>query len=813
MPDTTYSGPYERAAHIYRAAGWHGVLPLGSRPGRKYPPPNGWTGHGAPMPSAADVAAWSESHGDRNIGLRLPPGVLGLDVDAYPGKRGGETLAALVAKYGELPPTWITTARTDGVSGIRLFRVPTELDGRPINWPGEAGTHIEIIQTGHRYAVVWPSTNPEAKGAQYEWWSGGMRQDQIPQLGSLPELPDAWVRGLALAYDRTEKAELGTGALASWWAALRPGPACRVVDTVLAKALADLRDVDGSRHESARDAAAAIARLGGEGHAGAADALAQLAAGFGKAVGPERVANGEWQRLLTGAVKLAAADNREPRQSCEHDAATAVIMPPDLLASFTLPGPAEVPQAASTPPDALADPLTPDPGALTLPETFWAARESLQKVRQAAHSRVRSGDVVLHGLLVRLAAMAPHTLRADTGIGTPASLNLFSAIVGPSGGGKSSGLSVSRELVKAEHPPEEFPLGSGEGVAEAYMGEAEQGTGQMKSDGSEKMQRVRKQVRHNALFHSDEGASLTKMIERAGSTVGETLRSAWSGEGIGQKNGRVETTRTIPARAYAAGLVIGFQPTTALPMLADVDAGTPQRFLWCWAVDPTIPPRDARVPWPGELASPFPANVPTDLPAPGTIVSVPKRDDAPMTFAAEIVDELYDIEHAKASGALPADHPLRDPFRSQHPVLKVKTAALLALLEGRRHVDADDWALAQVVLDTSDRVREHLQALARAAAGKARAVALAAEAETEAHRAHARAQVSAALDTSAERRLAARIAHWVHELGPMTLGALRKKAASRDRQLVEPAVDLGVEAAWLVLGDGRVEPGPSMPSA
>lgn len=807
MSDTTYSGPFERAAHMYRAAGWHGTLPLGDRPGKKYPPPRGWTGHGAPFPSAADVESWRETDGDRNIGLRLPAGVLGLDVDAYPGKRGGETLAALIAKHGELPPTWITTARTDGVSGIRLFRVPTHLDGREINWPGEAGTHIEIIQTGHRYAVVWPSTNPEADGARYEWHYQGRSVEaaltEVPQPTALADLPETWVRGLALAYDRTEKADLGSGAQGEYLRSLRSGEPCAVVVATRDRAVNELRAVDGSRHETARDALAALVRLGGEGHRGAQDAAAAVGAAFVAAVGKERaVDNGELQRLVGGAVKLAAADNRTPRQSCEHDAATAVTLSPELAASFVLPEPVSEP----TPP-------APGSGELTLPEEFWAARESLRKVRQAAHSRVRSGDVVLHGLLVRLSAMAPHTLRAETGIGTAASLNLFSAIVGPSGGGKSSGLSVSRELVKADRPPEEFPLGSGEGIAESYMGEALEGTGVMdQKTGDEKQAKVRKQVRHNVLFHSDEGASLTKLIERSGSTVGETLRSAWSGESIGQKNGRAETTRTVPARAYAAGLLIGFQPTTALPMLADVDAGTPQRFLWCWAVDPTIPARAARVQWPGEMLSPFPSDVPTDLPAPGAIVSAPRLTDEPMTFVETILDELYEIEHAKASGSLPAEHPLRDPFRSQHPVLKVKVASLLALLEGRRRVDESDWALAQIVIDTSDRVREHLQDLARAAAGKARAASLAAEAETEAHRAHARATVSAALDQTAERRVAMRIATWVHEGEPVTIGGLRRRATSGDRKHVEAAVQLGIEAGWLTAGeDAKIHAGPSRP--
>lgn len=565
----------------------------------------------------------------------------------------------------------------------------------------------------------------------------------------------------------------------------------------------ELRNVDGSRHETARDAVRALVALGGEGHRGVKAAVEGISREFATAVGPERIANGEWHRLLVGAIKLAATSNPSPRQSCPDDPVTVLEAPP----GFSQP-------AAVT--ATVADIATGTTIGLTLPEEFWAARESLQRIRQAAHSRVRSGDVVFYGVLARIAAMAPHTLRADTGIGTPASLNLFAAVVGPSGGGKSSGLSVGRDLVKETRPIEEFPLGSGEGVAEAYMGEAMEPTGEMdKKTGDEKLAKVRKMVRHNVLFHADEGAGLNKLIERAGSTVGETLRSAWSGETIGQKNGRAETTRTVPARSYACGVVIGYQPTTVLPLLADHEAGTPQRFLFSWAVDNTIPPRSARALWPGHMVSPFPPDVPTTLPEPGQIISAPRPPmlGESIVFDEAILDELYEIEHAKNTGALPHDHPLRDPFRSQHPVLRVKVAALLALIEGRRNVTLEDWALAGIVLDTSDRVRIYLQALAADAAGKARAASLAAEHEMEAWRAQARQSVTAALEQSQDRRLAVRVAMWVHELGPQTIGALRKRCASRDRPAVEAAVELAVNAAWLVLDReaGKVDVGVARP--
>lgn len=811
----TGPGPYGRAARLYRAAGWPGTLPVGHGPGQKSPPPAAFTGHGKPYPSDADVGVWEAGpEAARNIGLRMPPGVIGLDVDAgYGGKTGDVTLADLEARLGPLPPTWVSSARP-APSGIRFFRVPELLDGRPINWPGEAGKFIEIIQPGHRYAVVWPSTNPDAGGAEYRWsfnfeYEGDWPDEMlVPSPQYLAELPEAWVRGLALPYDRTEKSDLADSDMAGWWAALRGGEPCPLIHRVCTKAVDDLRAENGARHETARDALSAIVRAGGEGHRGASWAMQQLRAAFAAAVGAERVEGGEWHRLLVGAVKIAATDNPMPRQNCPHDApppATALAVPE----GFTVPG------TAATSPATV-------PGALTLPDEFWRARGSLERIRQAAHSRVRSADVVFAGLLCRLSALVPHTLRADTGIGQPASLNVFAAVVGPSGGGKSSGLSVARDIIKSARHLEEFPLGSGEGVAEAYMGEALEGTGMMAKDGSEKQVKVRKQVRHAALFHADEGASLNKLIERAGSTVGETLRSAWSGEAIGQKNGKAETTRTVPARSYSCGLMIGYQPTTALPLLADVEAGTPQRFLYVWAVDPTIPPRLARVPWPGEIASPFPPEVVTDVPPPGALMAGPPTvDHSPITFAEAILDELYDTEHAKSTGTLPAGHwllltdsPELDPFKSQHTVLKVKVSALLALLEGRRHVGPDDWRLAQIVLDTSDRVRAYLQALAEAAAGKARAAAMAAEAEAERYRAHARAAVTEALDLTAERRLAARVGAWVHEAGPQTIGALRKRAPSRDRAMVEAAVELAIAAGWVGYGDDRhVHPGASRPAA
>lgn len=186
-------GVYAHAASIYWAAGWHGVLPL--PPGQKKSPPTGYTGADGRYPSWPDIHAWADNgHGHGNIALRMPDDVIGIDVDAYEHKQGATSLAALEATHGTLPPTWSSSARGDGVSGIRFYRVPTGL-----NWREKfAGPDIELIKRVHRYAVVWPSTNPKAGGAQYVWTRpDGTRGDtEVPPVDALPWLPAAWVAAL-----------------------------------------------------------------------------------------------------------------------------------------------------------------------------------------------------------------------------------------------------------------------------------------------------------------------------------------------------------------------------------------------------------------------------------------------------------------------------------------------------------------------------------------------------------------------------------------------------------------------------------------
>lgn len=169
----------------YLAAGWNPFpLPLGA----KYPPPTGVTGRGAPPVTASDIDAWAEDYpAPHNVGIRVPRNVVGIDVDAYDGKCGAKTLAALESLWSPLPVAPMSSARGDGVSGIRFFRIPDEYDPSHLERAilAVGGTGVEVIRHDHRYAVVSPSVHPS--GASYCWDTGS-----IPAIDDLPMLPREW---------------------------------------------------------------------------------------------------------------------------------------------------------------------------------------------------------------------------------------------------------------------------------------------------------------------------------------------------------------------------------------------------------------------------------------------------------------------------------------------------------------------------------------------------------------------------------------------------------------------------------------------
>lgn len=379
---STTPGPYASAAPVYWSAGWRGVLPLPTS--TKGPVPKGYTGNAGIWPSYPDMQAWIEDRPDGNIALRLPPDVLGIDVDAYDSKAGGLVLTALEAQIGALPATWRTTSRDDGVSGIRLYRIPVGL-----RWPGILGPGIETIRHEHRYAVVWPSAHPN--GGTYRWITpeGATSLESVPTIDDLPELPAAWVEhftGGELATDQA-RADLDTSSVAKWVRERGQGEPCRHMASALASGMADLTS-GGARHDAALALTNRLVWITGEGHAGGTAALTQARDAFLRAAAGARVGlESEWGRMVEGAVKMAAAAFPNPNPDPCLDPFAGLIAKEDnpwktptvapttpAGTATTTPTTSATPQATPSPSAAAADGSSSEADPLARQRTTWWPR-------------------------------------------------------------------------------------------------------------------------------------------------------------------------------------------------------------------------------------------------------------------------------------------------------------------------------------------------------------------------------------------------------------------------------------------------------
>ncbi|MEU9641320.1 bifunctional DNA primase/polymerase [Streptomyces sp. NPDC048188] len=301
--------PYATGAPLYAEAGWTGVFPVVRS--TKLPALKNVTGRDGiqSQPGQYDAPHMLAAHGACNLGVRLPRGVVGIDVDDYDGKTGAATLAKLEAELGALPPTFTSTARGDGPSRIRFYRVPEDCGELAVS----AGADIDVIQHHHRYAVVWPSVHPKT-GTAYRWYrTDGEALPEgliVPQDG-FPDLPAAWLEHLSKPqHDHAPGAGLGV----EEFTALYGGESDpELVDRIREKFSAQ----EGSRHDTMLQALGWAARSAVEGKVAAAGVFGLLEDDWHEATGGGR--EEEFQAL----VERAVADAPEPPAEAVSEPETA----------------------------------------------------------------------------------------------------------------------------------------------------------------------------------------------------------------------------------------------------------------------------------------------------------------------------------------------------------------------------------------------------------------------------------------------------------------------------------------------------------
>ena len=214
--------------------------------------------------------------------------------------------------------------------------------------------------------------------------------------------------------------------------------------------------------------------------------------------------------------------------------------------------------------------------------------------------------------------------------------------------------------------------------------------------GKGKPKTTRRQVRHNALFRVNEGEALLKLLEVSGSPLGAELRNTFDGDVLGQQNASKDYRRVVGGGTYSFGLVAVFQPEYATALIDQHRGnGLPQRFLWSAAADTNMPqdrpghpgPLDELRTWLGHAR-------------PGTL-----QGSVVLATPAEVQAELDAEIVARHRGEI-----VLDELDKHRPLMLLKVSAVLALLDGRAAVDADDWRLARIVWETSCAVRDAITA-------------------------------------------------------------------------------------------------------
>jgi hypothetical protein len=261
------------------------------------------------------------------------------------------------------------------------------------------------------------------------------------------------------------------------------------------------------------------------------------------------------------------------------------------------------------------------------------------------------------------------------------SLNLFIALVGPSGAGKGGADAAGNAGIKFAGPQVDYvPLGSGEGASRTFRpwGTPAELPNPVTS----------------VIFAVPEIDTLTALTTRQGSTLSAELRKLYSGEALGFAYAGKDTRNVVAAHSYRACAVVGVQPLRSHALLAGADGGLPQRFVWLPTGDPQAP--DERPPDPGCWEVP---GAGWQRGHSGHLRLVDGHGDLAVPACARNVIDTHRL------AVLRGDHRV-DPLDGHALLCRLKVAVALMALDARTEIAEADWQLAGHVMAASATTRE-----------------------------------------------------------------------------------------------------------
>lgn len=304
---------------------------------------------------------------------------------------------------------------------------------------------------------------------------------------------------------------------------------------------------------------------------------------------------------------------------------------------------------------------------------LWAARPFLTTIHTFARARRVSPWAVLGVTLARIITATPNQVCLPPIVGRRASLNLFVGLVGPSGAGKGAAEGAAEDLLPLHLRTAR--IASGEAIAHVFK--ERRGKEICWRDDS-----------HAALISVAEIDRLSGQSARQGSTILADLRSAWSGETLGQVAADSTRSISLEAHQYRLCLIAGIQPERAGVLLDDADGGTPQRFLWLPALDEDAP----------DVAPEEPPGLTWTVPPVSDRVGIGGARMGVCARAANTIDRSR-VERLRGVGEALDGHAL---------LTQLKTAAALALADDRLDINDHDWHLAGLIARKSASVRRNV---------------------------------------------------------------------------------------------------------
>jgi hypothetical protein len=431
----------------------------------------------------------------------------------------------------------------------------------------------------------------------------------------------------------------------------------------------------------------------------------------------------------------------------------------------------------------------------SLEDLVFDTTSELRYIRDHARHTMVSPWALLGCTIATVIAYTEPNTNIPAYISAPASLNTGVVLASESGGGKTSAMDVA-EVMLADTVPEVIGtpsdpdlLGTGDDTTAVFSAPRTSTLHRLTPSSGEGIIALfvntsakgeQTQTRTRVLSTVDEIATLAGQSSRQGSTLMPLLRSALSGAHMSTHAAEGSRQRTLHSRKYRWCLVVATQKRTVAHFLDGdgIDAGTPQRFLWCRATDPKA----------DDAAPPAGTN-------PFIGWSAPHLADE-VSYPGHVRDLVRKAHAARQRGE-------GDALDGHAMLTRLKVAAGLALIHsshpnGVLTVTDQLWEISGHIMRASDLVRGHLLSSLEQARD---------DAITARKRSEARAE-DAVHDDRAER-CALIIGRKIQKTNtPLTRSEV-KDAAGRYKPVWRAGLNMAIERGWVaaIPVDGTSEPG------